>query len=144
MNSLGLVLPSRQLWSPPNFLDHLQHFLGWLNNTLLSSCCLFSWTPWPNSLSIGKAMSHIRSVYWGVPVLEDTCPRLSALWGRVTSSYPRRLYFSSAPFLSLKFFSKPLNTSFMTHCNLTGMIEYTVCMYLYDLISIRLFAYLYV
>ena len=35
-------------------------------------------------------MSRIRSVRWGVPVREDTCPGPSALWGRVASSFPHR------------------------------------------------------
>ena len=40
-------------------------------------------------------MSNIRSVRWGVPVREDTCPGPLALWGRVASSFPRRLYLPS-------------------------------------------------
>ena len=43
----------------------------------------------------GKGKSHIRSVRWGVPVSEDICPEPSVFWGRVASSFPRRLYLPS-------------------------------------------------
>ena len=51
-------------------------------------------------LSRGK--SYIRSVCWGVSVGEDHCPGQSAFWGRVASSFLRRLYlpsvFTGSPF----------------------------------------------
>ena len=50
----------------------------------------------------GKGKSYIRSVCWGVPIRADTCPGPSALWGRVASSFPCRLYllsvFTRSPF----------------------------------------------
>ena len=41
-------------------------------------------------------ISPIYSLYIGnEPIREETCPGPSALWGSVTSSFPRRLYLPS-------------------------------------------------
>ena len=44
----------------------------------------------------GKSKSHIRLVWWGVPVRGYTCPGPSTLWGREVSSFLRLLYLPSA------------------------------------------------
>ena len=48
------------------------------------------------TLSLKVKVSPIYDPYVEeVPIREDTCPGPSALWSRVASSFPRRLYLSS-------------------------------------------------